>query len=75
MVDCYQKGIRMQAFVVVQLRDQDTFFAALPAAARRRVKFGKLIKSGSVLIPQGAVDASLKDIERAIHTARERYGA
>ena len=73
VVEVYQTGVRMRAFVALQLRDQNAYFASVPTAERHRIKMGKLVKPGFLLVPQGAVDASLKDIEEAVRAARSHY--
>ena len=73
--DVYQKGIKLRPYVIVLLRDQNQYFASLPPRERQRVKFSRLIKPGLLLIPAGAVEATLPEIETAIKRGRERFAS
>ncbi len=73
IVEIYQTGMRLRAFVTLQMRDQDAYFASLPGTERHRIRLGKLIKQGFFLIPQGAVEATPQEIETAIRAARAHY--
>ncbi len=64
--DTYTSGSRLQAFVVLPLRDADAFLAALPPAERKALRANRLYRAPELRIPHGALDASFDEILAAI---------
>ncbi len=64
--DTYTSGSRLQAFVVLPLRDPDGFLAALPTAERKALRANRLYRAPELRIPHGALDAPLAEVLTAI---------
>lgn len=64
--EVYQKGSKIQAFVALQLSDGNHLIHRLSDEERRKVNMGRLVRPGLLLIPNGALEGTLKDVETAI---------
>lgn len=59
-------GSRLQAFILLSLRDPEGFLNALPEAERKTIKSNRLWRSPELRIPHGALDAPHDEILAAI---------
>ncbi len=55
-------GVRLRPLLRVDLRDAESFFAALDGAARRKSHGNALVKGDHLLIPGNAVEESISEI-------------
>ncbi|MEM7225563.1 MAG: hypothetical protein AAF495_21475 [Pseudomonadota bacterium] len=62
----YQTGSRLQAYLALALRDQESYFAALAQDRGTKVRFGRLIRPKLLLIPANTLDASFRQIQDAM---------
>jgi len=65
----YMQGSRFQTFACVELRDPESFLAALGEAERRKCRSNRLVRLPCLLVPHGALDAPLEQIADAIGAA------
>ena len=70
IADLYQTGSRFQAFLAVALRDQEAYFAGLAERGEGRVRPGRLIRPGLLLIPANTLDSNFRQVQIAIERIR-----
>ena len=65
-------GIRMNAYLSINLRDPDALLAGLDDATRRRFKRNRLVRLPRLTVPNDALDAPLDEILTAIRAHLDR---
>jgi hypothetical protein len=65
----HMQGSRVQTFACVELRDPESFLAALSEAERRKCRSNRLVRMPCLLVPHGALDAPLAQIVETIRAA------
>jgi hypothetical protein len=58
----YQTGHRLQPFVTLRLAHPEAFVQSLPGPAARKLRHSRLWKEAELKIPQGAVEASQREL-------------
>lgn len=74
IADVGTTGARVQAYVVVTLRDPERLLQRLPEDSRRKLKSNRLVRLPELRIPHGAVEATLDEIVAAIEAGRRAHG-
>ncbi len=65
-------GIRLNAYLSIELRDPDALLASLDEKTRRRFKRNRLVRLPRLMVPNDALDAPLDEILDAIRAYRDR---
>lgn len=65
----HMQGSRIQTFACVELRDPESFLAALSEVERRKCRSNRLVRLPCLLVPHGALDAPLERIVDAMQAA------
>jgi len=66
IADAWQGGIRLQPFVILQIRDPEAFLAGLDAAGMKTLRGNRLWKPPELRIPTSAVEADPREVLDAI---------
>lgn len=65
----HMQGSRFQTFACVELRDPESFLAALSQSERRKCGSHRLVRLPCLLVPNGSLDAPLGQIVDTIRAA------
>ncbi len=72
VAEVYTTGIRLRPLLRIDLVNSDGFFKSLDADSRKRIRGNHLVKEDHLLIPNGALDMSIKDIMLNINAVPSR---
>lgn len=67
-------GSRMNSFIAVEVRDEQTLLHIIPASDRAKFKANRLVRLPKLFIPNNSVDAPFDELIETMNACLEQFG-